>query len=70
MPYAVILSETMIDKTAAVTLKTVPLSNNTVCHRIDDMGVDVVDQVVEKNQNLANLLGSWTIRLMSVGKPS
>ena len=41
-------SETMIDKTAADELKTVPLSNDTVCRRMDDMGVDIVDQVVKK----------------------
>ncbi|XP_067303566.1 zinc finger BED domain-containing protein 5-like [Pseudorasbora parva] len=38
----------MIDKKAADALKTVPLSNNTVCLRIDDKAVDIVDQVVEK----------------------
>lgn len=37
------LAETIIDKTAADALK----SNNRVCHRMDDMGIDVVDQVVE-----------------------
>lgn len=38
----------MTDKTAADALKTVPLSNNTVCCTIDNMGVDIIDQVVGK----------------------
>uniref|UniRef100_A0A8C1M8T8 C2H2-type domain-containing protein n=1 Tax=Cyprinus carpio TaxID=7962 RepID=A0A8C1M8T8_CYPCA len=59
LPAAVILAETMIDKKAADALKTVPLSNNTVCWRIDDMAVDIVDQVVEK----LKLSGSFALQL-------
>lgn len=59
LPAAVILAETMIDKKAADALKTVPLSNNTVCRRIDDMAVDIVDQVVEK----LKLSGSFALQL-------
>lgn len=59
LPAAVILAETMIDKKAADALKTVPLSNNTVCRRIDDVAVDIVDQVVEKFK----LSGSFAMQL-------
>lgn len=59
LPAAVILAETMIYKKAADALKTVPLSNNTVCRRIDDMAVDIVDQVVEK----LKLSGSFALQL-------
>ena len=48
LPTAVILAETMIDKKAADVLKTVPLSNNTVCGRINDMGLDIIEQVVDR----------------------
>ncbi|XP_038162410.1 SCAN domain-containing protein 3-like [Cyprinodon tularosa] len=48
LPAAVVLAETMLDKKSADTLKTVPLSNDTVCRRIDHMGTDIVEQVVEK----------------------
>uniref|UniRef100_A0A8C1XSL1 Uncharacterized protein n=1 Tax=Cyprinus carpio TaxID=7962 RepID=A0A8C1XSL1_CYPCA len=37
VPAAAILAETMLDKKAAKAIKTVPLSNDTVCRRIDDM---------------------------------
>lgn len=48
LPAAIVLAETMIDKKAADTLKTVPLSNNTVSRRIDDMSINIVGQVVDK----------------------
>ncbi|KAK9958613.1 hypothetical protein ABG768_025346 [Culter alburnus] len=48
VPAAAILAETMLDKKAAKAIKTVPLSNDTVCRRIDDMAEDIVAQVVEK----------------------
>lgn len=47
-PAAVILNETMISKAAAATVKTVPMSNDTVSRRVDKMGTDIVAQVVEK----------------------
>jgi len=46
LPAAIILAETMLDKKAADALKTVPLSNNTVCRRVDDMSTNIVGQVV------------------------
>lgn len=48
LPAAVVLAETMLDKKSADTLKTVPLSNDTVCRRIDQMATDIVEQVVGK----------------------
>uniref|UniRef100_A0A8C7ZS04 DUF4371 domain-containing protein n=1 Tax=Oryzias sinensis TaxID=183150 RepID=A0A8C7ZS04_9TELE len=48
LPAAVVLAETMLDKKSADTLKTVPLSNDTVCRRIDTMGTDIMEQVVGK----------------------
>ncbi len=37
IPAAAILAETMLDKKAAKAIKTVPLSNDIVCRRIDNM---------------------------------
>ncbi|XP_055487049.1 zinc finger MYM-type protein 6-like [Leucoraja erinacea] len=48
LPAAVVLAETMLDKNAAEKLKTVPLSNDSVCRRVDTMGTDIVEQVVGK----------------------
>uniref|UniRef100_A0A8C7Z0S1 DUF4371 domain-containing protein n=1 Tax=Oryzias sinensis TaxID=183150 RepID=A0A8C7Z0S1_9TELE len=48
LPAAVVLAETMLDKKSADTFKTVPLSNDTVCRRIDTMGTDIIEQVVGK----------------------
>ena len=48
LPAVVKLAEIMLDTTAAEKLKTVPLSNDTVCRRIDAMGTDIVEQVVGK----------------------
>uniref|UniRef100_A0A8C1WF61 DUF4371 domain-containing protein n=1 Tax=Cyprinus carpio TaxID=7962 RepID=A0A8C1WF61_CYPCA len=47
VPAAAILAEKMLDKKAAKAIKTVPLSNDTVCRRIDDMAEDIVAQVVD-----------------------
>lgn len=38
---------TMLDKNAADKLKTVPLLNDTVCHRIDMMETNIIDQLGE-----------------------
>ncbi|KAM4565907.1 SCAN domain-containing protein 3-like [Odontesthes bonariensis] len=46
LPAAVVLAETMLDKNAAEKFKTVPLSNDSVCRRVENMGTDIVDQVV------------------------
>nr|XP_033497741.1 SCAN domain-containing protein 3-like [Epinephelus lanceolatus] len=48
LPAAAVMAEIMIDKKAADTLKKVPLSNNTVSRRIDDMSVNIIGQVVKK----------------------
>ena len=48
LPAAVAMAEIMIDKKAADELKKVPLSNNTVSRRIDDMSDDITEQVVNK----------------------
>ncbi|XP_032869060.1 protein FAM200A-like [Amblyraja radiata] len=48
LPAAVVLAETMLDKNAAEKLKTVPLSNDSFCRRVDTMGTDIVEQVVGK----------------------
>lgn len=48
LPAAVVLATTMLDKNAAEKLKTVPLSNDSVCRRVDTMGTDIVEQVVGK----------------------
>lgn len=48
VPAAAVLAETMLDKKAADAIKTVPLSNDTVCRRTDDMSADILAQVVEK----------------------
>ncbi len=38
----------MVDKTAADKIKTVPLSSDTVSRRIDKMGTDIVEQLLDK----------------------
>ncbi len=48
IPAAAVLAETMVDKTAADKIKTVPLSNDTVSCRIDKMGTYIVEQLVDK----------------------
>ena len=47
----------MLDKTAADKFNAVPLSNDTVSHRVDVMATDIVDQVVAK------LTGSFALHL-------
>ena len=49
----------MLDKKAADALKTVPLSNNKVCRRIDDMATNIVEQVVNK----MNRAGQFALQL-------
>uniref|UniRef100_A0A8C5HGG8 DUF4371 domain-containing protein n=1 Tax=Gouania willdenowi TaxID=441366 RepID=A0A8C5HGG8_GOUWI len=47
LPAAAAMAEIMIDKKAADTLKKIPLSNNTVSRRIDDMSVNIIEQLDE-----------------------
>lgn len=42
LPAAIALAEIVMDKEAADTLKTVPLSNSTVSHWVDDMSINIV----------------------------
>ncbi|XP_060755410.1 zinc finger BED domain-containing protein 5-like [Neoarius graeffei] len=55
LPAAVVLAETMLDKNAVEKFKTVPLSNDSVCCRVDKMGTDIVEQVVAKLSNSFSL---------------
>ena len=52
-----VLTETMIDKTAADMFNAVPLSSHTVSRRVNVMAADIVDQVVAK------LTGSCALQL-------
>lgn len=47
-PAAAILAETMVDKKAADAVRSVPLSNDTICRRVDEMAGDIVQQVTDK----------------------
>lgn len=55
LPAAVVLAERMLDKNAAEKFKTVPLSNDSVCCRVDKMGTDIVEQVVGNLSNYFSL---------------
>ena len=48
LPAALDLVSTMIGESAAEKLKPVPLSNNTICRRIDKISEDIHDQLVAK----------------------
>lgn len=41
IPGTTVLAESMVDKTAADKIKSVPLSNDTVLHRADKIGTDI-----------------------------
>lgn len=47
-PAAAVLAETMVDKKAADAIRSVPLSNDTICRRVDEMAGDTVQQVTDK----------------------
>ena len=59
LPAAVKLAERMGDKKVASAIKSVPLSSDTVCRRVDEMAVDIVEQVVDKLKRA----GSFAIQL-------
>jgi len=48
LPAALDLVSTMIEESAVQKLKAVPLSNNTICRRIDKISEDINDQLVAK----------------------
>ena len=48
LPAALDLVSTIIKKSAAHKLKAVPLSNNTICRRIDKISDDINDHLVAK----------------------
>ena len=48
LPAALHAVSTMIEESVAQKLKAVPLSNNTICRRIDKISDDVSDQLVAK----------------------
>ena len=52
LPAAIDLATTMIGKGAAEKLKSVPLSNDTVCRRIGDMALDIHDQMKQREFGL------------------
>ena len=60
LPAAAVMAEIMIDKKAADTLKKVPLSNNTVSRRMDDMSVNIIGQMVKKMKQA----GQFALQLM------
>ena len=48
LPAATDLVSIMVGENAAKKLKDVPISNNTIYRRIEDMGVDISDQLICK----------------------
>ena len=48
LPAAIDLVSTMIGETVAQKLKVVPLSNNTICRRIEKISDDINDQLIAK----------------------
>ena len=51
LPAATDLVSIMVGENAAKKLKDVPLSNNTICRRIEDMEVDISDQLICRLKN-------------------
>ena len=46
LPAALDLVSTMIEESVAQKIKAVPLSNNSICRRIDKISDDISDQLV------------------------
>ena len=56
LPAALDLVSTMIEESVAQKIKAVPLSNNSICRRIDKISDDISDQLVaEMRGNAFNL---------------
>uniref|UniRef100_A0A667XAV2 C2H2-type domain-containing protein n=1 Tax=Myripristis murdjan TaxID=586833 RepID=A0A667XAV2_9TELE len=58
-PAAAALAEIMVDKKAADAVRSVPLSNDTICHRVDEMASDIAQQVTDKLKRA----GSFAVQL-------
>ena len=54
LPAALDLVSTMLGESVAQELKLVPLSNNTICRRIDKIADDINDQLVAKMSSVYN----------------
>ena len=55
MPAEKMLVNNVLGEEAAVKLKSVPLSNNTVKKRIEEMSVDIADQVISERKDSKNV---------------
>ncbi|XP_012620727.1 zinc finger MYM-type protein 6 [Microcebus murinus] len=47
-PYLIEMCSEVLDSSAGDKMKTIPLSNNTIGHRIDELSADIEDQLIQK----------------------